>query len=296
MLLYSTIENITTDKEISDKDTDFEVEVVDQSIEYKFNAKALVVEDNIINQKLTINVLGKFGLDVDIANNGLEGLNKAKENRYDLIFMDIQMPVMDGVESANKIVEYEIATNTEHTPIIALTANALKGDREKFISQGFDEYISKPMSISELLYIINMFLDEKSPDSDKSTDIKTDNQNPSSAIKYANIIVAKEGELSSKILSKIINSIGFKTSTFKKGSKIKKFVNKESQNIIFADEILLDNPTLKILKENNAIVILSEVPKNELIANDMKYYILDSILHEQGVRQVLEKVKAKKHV
>jgi len=51
-----------------------------------------------------------------------------------------------------------------------------------------------------------------------------------------------------------------------------------------------------LLKENNAIVILSEVPKNELIANDMKYYILDSILHEQGVRQVLEKVKAKKHV
>ncbi len=296
-LLYSTIENITTNHKNDTQNTELETKQVEHTIQHKFDAKALIVEDNIINQKLTINVLEKFGLEADVANNGLEGLNMAKENKYDLIFMDIQMPVMDGVESAKKILEHELATNTEHTPIIALTANALRGDREKFISQGFDEYISKPMSISELLYIVNMFIDTEISNSEHSeNNISKINHTQPQIKKQANIIVAKEGDLSSKILSKIINSIGFETSTFKKGSKINKFIDKGAQNIIFADEILLDKSTLDTLQQNETIIILSEEPENNIIKKEMKYYILDSILHEQGVRQVLEKIKAKKHV
>jgi len=132
------------------------------SLPTRFSGKILVVEDNIINQKLIKNILERMGLEVEIANNGLEAFNKRKENKkYDLIFMDIQMPVMNGVEATHEILNYEKEENLEHIPIVALTANALKGDRERFLEEGLDEYISKPINMSELIYILNKFMKDK---------------------------------------------------------------------------------------------------------------------------------------
>lgn len=127
----------------------------------KFNAKILVAEDNDINQKLITRMLGDIGLDITTAPNGLMAFQKYQMEDYDLIFMDIAMPIMDGVEATHKITEYEKQNNLEHTPIVALTANALKGDRERFMSEGMDEYITKPVKKDNILYILNMFLQHK---------------------------------------------------------------------------------------------------------------------------------------
>jgi len=127
----------------------------------KFDAKILVTEDNIINQKLIKRILEEHGVTVDLANNGLEAFEKRKSNNYDLLFMDIQMPVMDGIEATHEILEYEEDDEVPHVPIVALTANALKGDRERFIGEGMDEYITKPIETAELLYILNKFLSDK---------------------------------------------------------------------------------------------------------------------------------------
>jgi signal transduction histidine kinase/DNA-binding response OmpR family regulator len=127
----------------------------------KFDAKVLVTEDNIINQKLIKRILEEHGITVDIANNGLEVFEKRKANDYDLLFMDIQMPVMDGIEATHEILDYEEDEEVPHIPIVALTANALKGDRERFLSEGMDEYITKPIETAELLYILNKFLSDK---------------------------------------------------------------------------------------------------------------------------------------
>ena len=127
----------------------------------QFDAHILVTEDNVINQKLIQRVLEVYGITVDIANNGLESFEKRRANKYDLIFMDIQMPVMDGIEATQEILEYEEDDEVPHVPIVALTANALKGDREKFLSQGMDDYIAKPIETSELLYVLNKFLANK---------------------------------------------------------------------------------------------------------------------------------------
>jgi CheY-like chemotaxis protein len=133
-----------------------------------FHAKILVAEDNIINQKLIKHVLAEHGMDVDLANNGLEAFEKRRNGVYDLIFMDIQMPVMDGLEATSEIIDYEKDENIDHIPIVALTANALKGDREAFLSQGMDEYVSKPIETTELLYVLNKFLSHKAQKIDKS--------------------------------------------------------------------------------------------------------------------------------
>ncbi len=132
-----------------------------------FHAKILVAEDNIINQKLIKHVLTEHGMDVDLANNGLEAFEKRRNGVYDLIFMDIQMPVMDGLEATSEIIDYEKDENIDHIPIVALTANALKGDREAFLSQGMDEYVSKPIETTELLYVLNKFLSHKAQKIDK---------------------------------------------------------------------------------------------------------------------------------
>ncbi|MBN2825682.1 MAG: response regulator [Campylobacterales bacterium] len=133
-----------------------------------FQAKILVAEDNIINQKLIKHVLTEHGMEVDLANNGLEAFEKRRNGVYDLIFMDIQMPVMDGLEATSEIIDYEKDENIDHIPIVALTANALKGDREAFLSQGMDEYVSKPIETTELLYVLNKFLSHKAEKIDKS--------------------------------------------------------------------------------------------------------------------------------
>ncbi len=127
----------------------------------RFDAKALVAEDNLINQKLIKRTLEDIGFDVSLANNGLEAFEKRKNNQFDVIFMDIQMPVLDGVEATQEILEYEEDYNVEHTPIIALTANALKGDRERFMGAGMDEYTTKPLVRSEIISLLNHFIGHK---------------------------------------------------------------------------------------------------------------------------------------
>jgi len=133
----------------------------DEKDYYMFNGlHALVAEDNVINQKLIRRVLEGFGLTITVANNGEEAFNLRKQNEYDLIFMDIQMPVMGGIEATGEILRYEKLNHLKHIPIIALTANALQGDKEKYIEAGMDNYLSKPIDLDRL----NTVLYENFPD------------------------------------------------------------------------------------------------------------------------------------
>ena len=114
------------------------------------NASVLLVEDNLINQKIVILSLKKMVKNIEVASNGKEALDKFGTSKYDIILMDIQMPIMNGIVSTKKIREIEAST-TSHTPIIAITANALLGDKEECIEAGMDDYISKPFQIEVLI-------------------------------------------------------------------------------------------------------------------------------------------------
>lgn len=114
------------------------------------DANVLLVEDNQINQKIMMLSLKKIVKNIEIAENGKEALDKFATTRYDMILMDVQMPIMDGIKATQKIREVEFGT-ASHTPIIAITANALLGDRESCIEAGMDDYISKPFKIEVLL-------------------------------------------------------------------------------------------------------------------------------------------------
>jgi signal transduction histidine kinase/CheY-like chemotaxis protein len=119
--------------------------------------RILLAEDNVVNQKLAVRLLEKQGHTVAIANDGKEALDMLsgddRDNRYDLVLMVVMMPIVDGLEATRLIRKKELASK-RHIPIVAMTANAIKGDREACLEAGMDDYLSKPIRLAELLNII----------------------------------------------------------------------------------------------------------------------------------------------
>ena len=114
----------------------------------------LLAEDNEVNQRLAKRILEKYNHGVTVANNGLEALEAVEKRPYEVILMDVQMPVMGGFEATAKIREYERANGRVRTPIIALTAHAMMGDREKCIQADMDEYLTKPLKQNQMMQTI----------------------------------------------------------------------------------------------------------------------------------------------
>lgn len=175
--------------------------------EIKFNqkAKVLVVEDSEINCKLILKILKNHGLVCDLAVNGKEAVEAYKANKYDLILMDCQMPVMNGYEATEKIRAIE-RENGGHTPIIALTANALSKDEDKCYSVGMNDYISKPIIIENILEKIKKYISLEENSEQKETEQKQTETNS----EFENI-------------EKIINSMS-KELAFSKNEAIQLFI------------------------------------------------------------------------
>ena len=114
--------------------------------------RILVAEDNVVNQKLIVRMIEKRGHGVVVASNGREAVERFKAGHYDVILMDVQMPEMDGIAATREIRNSKL--ETRNLPIIALTAHAMKGDREKCLEAGMDEYVTKPIKAEELFSAI----------------------------------------------------------------------------------------------------------------------------------------------
>jgi CheY-like chemotaxis protein len=112
--------------------------------------RILLVEDNLINQKVAVRLLEKHGHRVVVAGNGQEALYTLEREPFDLVLMDVQMPEMDGLEATRAIRAREQGTD-RHLPIVALTAHAMMGDRERCLAAGMDGYVTKPVQSQQLL-------------------------------------------------------------------------------------------------------------------------------------------------
>lgn len=156
-ILYKPVNLTKTLKALSETE-----DVAESTKQIRFeNVHVLVAEDNLINQKLILNLLDRLGIEVSFANNGQEALEERMENEFDMIFMDIEMPVMGGMEATGKILSFEKKSGKEHIPIIALTANALSGDREKYMGAGMEGYLAKPIHLDTLHTLLEEYFKEK---------------------------------------------------------------------------------------------------------------------------------------
>jgi len=112
--------------------------------------RVLVAEDNPVNQMVVVRMLELCGVDVHVANNGVEALEKIQSERYHLVLMDCAMPEMDGFEATRRVRQLTSGPTPASVPIVAVTANAMAGDRERCINAGMDDYLPKPISRAEL--------------------------------------------------------------------------------------------------------------------------------------------------
>ncbi len=139
---------------------------LDPNLAGRVPLRILLADDNPINQKVGLSVLHKLGYRADLANNGLEVLQALQQRVYDLLFLDVQMPEMDGLEAARQICQRWPAE--KRPTIIAMTGNALTGDREKCLAAGMDDYISKPVRVADLQSALERWGPRKSSKSDTS--------------------------------------------------------------------------------------------------------------------------------
>lgn len=180
--------------------------------------RALVVEDNLINQKIAVKYLEKMGFSVLTASNGLEALEVLKNNNCDFILMDCQMPILDGYACTKEIRETLMAD----IPIVAMTAYALKGDREKCLNAGMDDYISKPINSVELSELIEKWVNKK------STKIKDNNMDT----ELDNHVRNLESEIGKESVIELFNM--YKKSSKDKLEKIAKAIkDKDSKTLLF---------------------------------------------------------------
>jgi CheY-like chemotaxis protein len=117
----------------------------------------LLVEDHPINQKLATSLLERWGHRVRVADNGLLAVEAMRERSFDIVLMDMMMPVMDGLDATRRIRAAETENSLPRTPIIAMTANAMQGDRESCLEAGMDDYLAKPIKSQELQQLLQQY-------------------------------------------------------------------------------------------------------------------------------------------
>lgn len=152
-ILFNTLLTLLADKPAHHMH--HETVTFDSDFGKEFPLHILLVEDNTINQKVALHMLEKLGYRADIAANGQEAIEALQRQPYEILFMDVQMPIMDGVE-ATQIIRTTIPSNKQPY-IIAMTANVMVGDRESYLASGMDDYIGKPVRVEELVYALEQY-------------------------------------------------------------------------------------------------------------------------------------------
>ena len=231
----------------------------------KYKGKILVAEDNANNQLLIRLILEEFGLEVTIVENGKLAVEINEEENFDLIFLDINMPVMDGIDALKHIRKYE-QDRQEHTPIIALTANSIKGDREKYLKEGMDDYLSKPIKNKELSELLSLYLNN----TNKVSNIIEDKKNLS-----VKAISSKLG-ISENIAQKVIDR--FKLNISKDLDEMEVIIKSAEDKEICDKAHYIRNSCLNVRLDD--ICILLEQLEDKHISQIKKVKIFETINKE----------------
>ncbi len=230
--------------------------------------KALVVEDNPVNLKMIVRTLEKLGIESDTAKDGKESVDMYMKNRYNVIFMDIQMPVMNGVDATRAIIKYEKKNHLTHTPIVAVTTNALKGDRERYLAEGMDEYIAKPIDLNKFITVLKQFYSTR------------DGEHISSRGDEKDILLYKQTPTESKIIGTILNKLGYSVDIAKNIDEFKSMIDTNHYKSLLLDKLdnqLKHSSITKRIKNQN-IPSLLFIDKNEDVIStdkDTYTYIID---------------------
>jgi two-component system sensor histidine kinase/response regulator len=174
----------------------------------QFDAKVLLVEDNYVNQEVAVASLESCGIGVNVANNGEEALSLFASGEYDVVLMDCQMPVMDGYMATTRIRELEQDEARVHVPIVAMTADAVKGDKERCYQVGMDDYLSKPFTQSDLHLMLRKWMPQLELDADVVPEEKDERPASIGAAIDKSVIedIRKLGSRNSDLLQRVLQT------------------------------------------------------------------------------------------
>jgi CheY-like chemotaxis protein/signal transduction histidine kinase len=202
--------------------------------------RALVVDDIALNLMLLVNILEKLGCIVDEASNGVQALSMAKTSDYDIIFMDCHMPEMDGYEATKQIRLHEKAAKTGHSNIIAVTADAMKGNKERCLIAGMDDYLNKPVKNKNIIEMLEKWTANKNgADKAKSNQLK---HNAKKAI-----LIVDSDNISRLVLEIFLKKLGYQTEQAADAKQAIQKANEQAYDLIFMDAQLPKKPTAKAI-------------------------------------------------
>ena len=190
--------------------------------------KVLVAEDNPVNQKLMVRILENMQLNVALATNGEEALEHCRHTRFDIIFMDIQMPVMDGLEATKKLIAYEKEQGERHTPIIALTGNVENTHMQKYSDAGMDGFMSKPIEMAVMVSYLNQYLAAQNLAQKIS---KSETQ-----LRGAKALIIEKNKINWQLIERALASKGVASTLVNRGSTFMEVYDEERFDIIFMSD------------------------------------------------------------
>ncbi len=252
---------------------------------YRKQYRILLVEDNITNQQLAFCMLNdKLGYHTDIVNNGKEAIEALKDQNYNLVLMDCQMPEMDGYEATKSIRDVNSPVMNHSIPVIAMTANAMKGDREKCLDAGMDDYISKPMKLQGLVDVIdrhlgadNKIVTEKAESVEKnvSTNAVTDHAiSDDNNRKQHRLLMVEDNITNQQLAFCMLNDkLGYHTDVVNNGKEAIEALKNQTYNLVLMDCQMPEMDgyeATRIIRDVNSPVKNHNIPVIALTANSMK--------------------------
>ncbi len=172
----------------------------------RYQGHVLLVEDNAVNQKVAVRFLERMGCKVRVADNGAEGVKAWRDGRFDIVLMDLQMPVMDGLTATRRIREAEKELNQRATPIVALTANAMSGQLERCLEAGMNGFLSKPLEIARLHETLERYGLGVAPDAAATETTPVSNENVPVELARLHELTAGDPEFAQELASTFISS------------------------------------------------------------------------------------------
>ena len=239
----------------------------DEEEQKRYNGKILVAEDNINNQLLIKLILEEIGLNVVIVENGQLAVDKYKEEEFDLVFLDINMPVMDGLGALKHIRAYESEVG-KRTPLVALTANSIIGDSDKYLKEGMDHYLSKPINNKALAKVLELHLNKED---ETVVEINTDNiiTKVSTDSLDINKISEKLG-VGENIAQMVINK--FRANIVNDLNEMNDILKNEDQEEIFQKAHYLKNSCLNVALEDVCNLLMQLEDRELSIAEKSKIF------------------------
>ena len=230
--------SVILDQQISNENINSENVIVVDNLDLS-GKKILVVDDNKLNIKVASKILSKYNLNIDSAESGMECLEKIKNgSSYDIIFMDDMMPRMNGGETLLRLKQIE----EFKTPVVALTANAINGMKEKYLNQGFNDYLSKPIEKEKLHEVLYKYLVKRK---ETSTEIKEE-------IVYKDysgkkVLIVDDNKMNIKVASHIMKPYNFEIDEVLSGEECLKIIKNKEYDLIFMDYMMPDMDGIETL-------------------------------------------------